>query len=300
MKICLGTVSFGMDYGIKGGKKPDISNVLSLLETAVYQCGIDCFDTAAAYGEAESILGTFFEKNPSCKESVSVVTKLASDALLGAQESDYPAVIRCCVEASLTRLNLDSLDGYLLHNPAHATNPNVLDSLWSLKNLGLVKRVGVSCYKPEEALLAAGNPQIDDIQIPFNAIDYRLINTGFFDKIAKVRIFARSVFLQGLLVMDELPEKMGFARDVVRKFQNIAREHKLSYNEACLMYVSSIPQIDYLVLGIDDISELRENIEALKIPVNEAFIVDCKEAFGAAGAVGERILMPNLWHVEEG
>jgi len=298
MKICLGTVSFGMDYGIKGGKKPTLENVLSLLESAVFECGVDCFDTAAAYGEAESVLGAFFEKFPSCKDTVSVISKLPADALLGAHESEYPLIIRKSVESSLSRLKLDILDGYLLHNPAHATNPNILDSLWSLKNQNLVKRVGVSCYKPEEALLASKNLHIDDIQILFNAFDHRLLKTEFFDRCCESkRIFERSVFLQGLLVMEQLPEKMSFAGEVVSKFQDIARDYKLSYNEACLMFASSVPQIDYLVLGIDDISELKQNIKALEVPVSEAFIAECKSAFNT---VDERILMPSFWHVQEG
>jgi len=301
MKICLGTASFGMNYGIKGNKKPAVSEVLSLLESAVFECGVDCFDTATAYGEAESVLGAFFESFPSCKNTVSVISKLAPDALLGIHESEYPMIIRRSVEHTLSRLKLDSLDGYLLHNPAHASNLNITDSLWSLKNLGLVKRVGVSCYKPKEALLAAESSYIDDIQVPFNAIDHRLLTKGFFDRSYDSRgckrIFARSAFLQGLLLMEKIPDKMLFAKETVERFQCIASRFKLSYNEACLMFVSSIPQIDYMVLGIETINELRLNIRALQLPPESAFIAECRAAFSS---VDERILMPNLWHTQEG
>jgi len=292
MKICLGTVSFGLDYGVKGGRKPSLDDAVAMLESAVFECGIDCFDTAAAYGQAETVLGTFFERYPECKDTVSVISKLAPDAFVGNKSTNYPEIMRRNINTSLLLLNLDQLDGYMLHNAAQALNPYILESLSKLKELGLVKNVGVSCYLPEEARRAAQNLYMDDVQIPFNAIDHRLFEKEFFSNAGSLRIFARSIFLQGLLLMDTLPAHMGFAGDVVRKFQEIAQQYNLSYSEACLMFAASIPRIEYIVIGIESISELKQNIAALEKPVNNNFINDCKSAFVE---VNERILMPNLW-----
>ena len=46
MKLCLGTVQFGMDYGIQGGSRPTVKESVAMLDFAV-QNGVDAIDTAA-------------------------------------------------------------------------------------------------------------------------------------------------------------------------------------------------------------------------------------------------------------
>ena len=61
MELCLGTVQFGMDYGIFNQKKKDINYCIECLDYAT-QNGIKAIDTAAAYGNAEEIVGLFLSK----------------------------------------------------------------------------------------------------------------------------------------------------------------------------------------------------------------------------------------------
>ena len=58
MKLCLGTVQFGMDYGVQGGSRPSVNEAVAMLDFAV-QNGVDAIDTAAAYGTAEEVIGEF-------------------------------------------------------------------------------------------------------------------------------------------------------------------------------------------------------------------------------------------------
>ena len=296
MKMCMGTASLGMNYGVKGGTQPSFKEAVYLLEKAVFEYGIDCFDTAAAYGDAESVLGAFFKVHPSCKDIVRIISKLPSEALSGIQVQQYPMIMRQNAERSLSRLGLDRLDGYLFHNAVDASDPAKMEALASLKQLGLTRGVGVSVYRPDEALMAANSSLIDDIQVPFNAIDHRLIATGFFEQSNQKRVFARSVFLQGLLLLEPVPKHMDFAQTEIEGFQSIARKYELSYHDACIMFAQSVPSIEYLVIGIESPTELAQNAVALEKAIIPEFIQDIKEMLHT---VNEQILMPNLWPKEE-
>ena len=61
MELCLGTVQFGLDYGIIGQKKPPLEYAVNCLDYAT-QNGIAAIDTAAAYGNAEEVVGAFLKK----------------------------------------------------------------------------------------------------------------------------------------------------------------------------------------------------------------------------------------------
>jgi len=294
MKLCLGTAQFGLDYGVRGGKQPSLEKSTQMLEKAVFDYNILTFDTAAAYGNAEVVLGNFFNKNQVCKNSVSVITKLSPGALNTIDESKYKNEIIIQTENSLSRLNLEKLNGLLLHNAKDIFNDKIIISLASIKTMGLADNVGVSIYEPEEALAAAKNEYIDYIQVPYNAFDQRLEKVDFF-KIAKQNnktIFARSAFLQGLLVMEETPSHLVFANAHIRKFQNLCKKYGLSYSDACINYVLSNEYIDFIVMGIDDVDEIEKNINAIKISPNLDFASECKINFCNTE---RKIIIPSLW-----
>ena len=61
MKFCLGTVQFGMNYGICNQMQPTIDDSVNMLDYAT-QNGINAIDTAFAYGTAEDVVGKFLKK----------------------------------------------------------------------------------------------------------------------------------------------------------------------------------------------------------------------------------------------
>ena len=54
-KLCLGTVQFGMRYGVHNalGRQPTDAEAFAVLDAA-RDAGIDAFDTASAYGTASA------------------------------------------------------------------------------------------------------------------------------------------------------------------------------------------------------------------------------------------------------
>ena len=62
-KIILGTVQFGLDYGINNNNgKPSNETVFNILNTA-RQNGIEILDTAEAYGSAIPTIGEYHHES---------------------------------------------------------------------------------------------------------------------------------------------------------------------------------------------------------------------------------------------
>ena len=288
-KLCLGTVQLGMTYGVKNelGRQPTQEESFAVLDTAV-DSGVDVFDTAAAYGEAESLLASY----GLAKRGVRIITKLPAGV-----PDEKDAVFSAC-KKSLESIGTDKLDGYLLHEAKDIYRKGIMEGLAEVKKQGLVSHVGVSIYEPEDALAAADNDIIDYIQVPYNVLDQRLDECDFFKK-AKGRgmtVFARSAFLQGLLLMDplKLPRGLQSAQPYIRGFGQIAEQYGFSRLEAAFLYSYTHPGIDYVVFGVDTKEQLQDN---LKLVGKANSFGECfKKLHGAFRDVPREIIVPSLWN----
>lgn len=227
MKLCLGTVQFGMNYGIQGNGRPQEENVFKILSFAINH-GVEMLDTAAAYGEAEAVLGNYIRKYPEMGKKIRITSKLTSNAFLNEDINVRSATAVQNAHESLNRIGIDKLFAYLFHNASNIYNEKAVEALYAVKEAGIAERIGVSIYTPEEAMKALEYPVIGVIQIPYNIFDHRLDRCGFFEraKAQNVKVFARSSLLQGLLMMNpnNLPERVGFAKGYLEKFRDICSQ----------------------------------------------------------------------------
>ena len=287
-KICLGTVQLGMHYGINNalGRQPTGNESFQLLQTAI-DSGIKFFDTASVYGNAESVLSAFGIN----RFNVNVISKLRPN--LPADQS----LVLNEIQSSLERLGLQALNGYLLHHADDFYRSEILRALKLAKDKGLTQNIGVSIYEPDDALNAVRDPDIDYIQIPYNVLDQRLDQTDFFElaKKNKVTVFARSAFLQGLLLIEKnnLPPNLSDAWQHIERFRHIAREHGFEPSEAALLYSYCHPGIDYVLFGVDTVEQLKNNLSILDRA--ERFQACHDELYGTFQAVDRKIIVPSLW-----
>ena len=287
-RICLGTVQLGLHYGVNNalGRKPDRNESFALLQSAI-DAGINYFDTASMYGDAENILGEFGIG----KCNVNVISKLRPNL-----PADASLVLKE-IRQSLDRLGLTTLNGYLLHHADDFYQPEILRGLKLAKEQDLTKNIGVSVYEPEDALRAVLDPDIDFIQIPYNVLDQRLDKTDFFDLVEKnnVTVFARSAFLQGLLLMEksDLPSNLSDAAPYIDRFAAIAREHGFTRSEAAMLYSYCHPHIDYVLFGVDTVEQLQNNISVLDKA--DRFQSCYEELHGRFKSVDRKIIVPSLW-----
>ncbi len=264
-KIALGTVQFGLNYGVNNSSgQVEEEEVYKILDLA-HKSGIDTLDTAHAYGNSEVVLGKYFEEKP---KSFKLVSKIPDIDQVDASKM---------FNESAANLKTDTMYGYLFHNYAiYEKKPKVYAQLLDLKKRGKVKKIGFSLYYPEELLkILDKNLEIDLVQVPYSLFDQRF--EPYFDSLNKkrVEIHVRSVFLQGLVFKKpaELNNFFSPIRSKLEKLNIISLESGVPISALCLNFAVLNNKIDKVVIGVDNIANLRENLKdlQLKARVNEHY-----------------------------
>jgi len=262
LKLALGTVQFGLSYGVanQSGQVTQDEGRAMLQLAAINQ--IDTLDTAIAYGESEQRLG---EIGVSGWNIVSKLPAIPDDC------NDVAKWIADAVEGSRQRLNVDSLYGMLLHRPQQLMDKagnDIYRALEQLKQDGVVQKIGVSIYEPSELNALCKYFQFDLVQAPFNILDRRLIDTGWMTRLSEqgTELHVRSVFLQGVLLMPEgkIPSKFNRWDSLWAKWYSWLEDVKLTPLQACLCHALSFPEIDKVIVGVDNQNQLIEIIQAVK------------------------------------
>lgn len=294
-ELCLGTVQFGMYYGVNNaiGRQPTKNEVFTMLDYA-FSHGIDIIDTACAYGEAELLLGTYFKQRRSMSD-IRLISKLRpniieADMFVGEKVNE-----EC--KGSLMRLGVEQLDGYLLHTPEYIYNGDILAALSRLKKDGYVKHIGVSIYDLKEGYAALDTGIMDYIQLPYSILDQRGIKDGFIKRAKKegIKIFTRSAFLQGLLLMDgkAIPVHLQKTVPYLAIMDRIIKKYRVDKVAAILQFVKEEQDIDYLVFGVETKKQLVENIDKAKNPiVPKECILELKSKIDN---VEDSVILPSLW-----
>jgi aryl-alcohol dehydrogenase-like predicted oxidoreductase len=259
LKLALGTAQFGLAYGI-ADPQPQISYAESkaIIDYAAGQ-GMTVLDTAMGYGESEARLGDIGVS------SWKVISKIP-EVPVGENATTW---IADAVKTSLKKLRVQSLYGLLLHRPAQLLGkqgPEIYAALQRLKAKGLVEKIGVSIYQPSELESVFSVGHVDLVQSPLSVLDRRLITSGWLDRLADrgVEVHARSVFLQGLLLMsaEQRPRKFDRWSSLWDRYHAWVAASGLSPVEACLAYVSAIPEVRQVVVGVNGLNHIKEILQA--------------------------------------
>lgn len=260
MKLALGTVQFGLDYGVANTSGRVSEQEAGVILQCAQTCGLDTLDTAIAYGESEAVLGRLGI------ERWNTVTKLP------AVPENYPDVAQWVheqIEQSMARLGVSQLHGVLLHRPAQLlekTGPALYGALQSIKAQGKTRKIGVSVYGPAELDELFDAYELDLVQAPLNILDRGLVESGWAGRLhdAGVEVHTRSAFLQGLLLMPAAlrPAKFSPWANVWRSWDGWLEQESLTPLQACLRYVTSLPQIDRVVVGVDTAAQLQQIVQA--------------------------------------
>ncbi len=260
--MTLGTVEFGLDYGITNiNGKVGYETVKEILNFAK-KSGINTLDTARNYGDSEAVLGRIGV------DSYKIVTKLP------VVDNSSSRMINIFFN-SLERLKQKNIYGLLIHNIDGINNKNfdtIFKEISDLKNQGLVEKIGFSTYDPKHVDFLLKNFDFDLIQVPFNIFDQRLLYGGQLSKLKRngVEIHARSVFLQGLLLMSlkNIPLWFDPIRNKLENFHLEAKKNNLSTLELALGFAHSINEIDKIIVGVDTLEHLEEIVTSSSASIN--------------------------------
>jgi len=267
-ELGLGTVAFGVDYGITnthGAPSEDV--VRGILDTA-HRAGITLFDTAADYGTAQERLGNLTRDRSSESASSSVdrryVTKfsLAVDGSVPTRESLFGK--------SMSQLGVDHLEGVLFHKLSDLSDnrrAHAVEILRDARAAGTVNRIGVSIYDEadlENALNVV--PDLDLIQLPANVFDVRLLDSVLLSELVSrgVQVHVRSAFLQGLVFAhpDVLPTFFAPLKAPLTALHEEAARREVSVQSIALGALKFHPHVSAVIVGAQSPSELQDIVDA--------------------------------------
>ncbi len=279
-KLILGTVQFGLIYGINNTQgKPEKENVFQILSYA-HEIGIRYLDTAELYGNAHDLIGEFHKLNPSKK--FEIITKFPHEFenSLGEKINTY-----------LGQLAVNHLHAILFHSfDSYVKHRSELNG-----NINKVTKIGVSVYTNAQMEEVMNDANIDIIQLPFNLFD-NIHLRGELLKKAKEKnkiIHTRSAFLQGLFFMkkdnsNKIRVKLEKELDLI---SDISLKYSVSIGSLALNYCLRQPQIDGVLIGVDSLAQLKENIEYAETNVSDEYMKE----INAIKIDDIELLNPSLW-----
>jgi aryl-alcohol dehydrogenase-like predicted oxidoreductase len=258
-KIGLGTVQFGLNYGINNtaGKvnKDAARNIINDYYKAAKS---PLFDTAEAYGNSEQVLGEIF-KELNINANSLIISKFSKNITTVSQ-------LRTSFQNTIDKLQVEQLYGFLAHDAnTLIENPEIYNELIGYKKIGYIRKIGVSSYYPEQVQwLTRHKISLDLIQIPYNILDRRFEAFLKQFKNASIEIHTRSAFLQGLFFreINSLSSHFDLAKNKIRDIQNIAKSINLSLSKLLLIFCLKQKFIDKVIIGVDSEKHLHNNFIA--------------------------------------
>ena len=260
MKLVIGSAQLGMNYGLFNNRKINHKE-FKKIEKLVLKSKINFIDTAISYGDSENIIGSSKLKN------LHIITKIKLPSKKNIHVRNWTLKE---ISKSLYKLKIKKIYGVLIHDYKDLLGKygkDYLLSLQELKKKKIIKKIGISVYDSHEIKKIWKFWKPDLIQVPFNPLDNRILDSGWVDVFRKfkVKIFARSVFLQGLLINEDnsfIVNKNYLI--LLNKFKNWCYKNNISLLQACIHFVKQFKKIDYLVVGFNNYSQLKEIIDVFK------------------------------------
>jgi len=290
IKYGLGTAQLGQIYGISSRK-----NIYSLSETKKliniihkFPNKIDLIDTAQLYGESEDLLGKVDTK------SIKIITKISIDFNKGNIRNQ----IINKLNLSLLKLKKKKIYGLLIHNPPALNISSIselYDILLDLKENKIIGNFGLSIYDPSDLELYLKNYNFDIIQGPFNIIDQRLKNDGWFDEFQKrkIKFHARSIFLQGLLLLNKNQRNIYFNKFNAfwKEWDGFLNKYKVNAIDVCLNFILNEDKIHRIIVGVNSVSQMqyliKMNIDKKNNNLN----------FNYTGNINIKLIDPRIWQL---
>ena len=276
-KLGLGTVQFGQAYGISNRHGQVSAETATAILKRAADAGIRLLDTAANYGEAESVLARL-DTAPFRIVSKTISLKHGLEAVV-ARARQSAAILKADTLLVHAASDLGGAEG---------------DALWTalrrLREEGLFHRIGISVYVADDPAKLAARFRPDVMQLPFSMLDQRLLADGTLTRLAElgVEVHARSLFLQGLLFLETLPEKLRHVAPHLAHVRSRLREAGTTPLAAALGFVLSRPEIAFGLVGVTSLAELDDIIAAAGRPLPDL-------DWASFALQDEVVLTPSLW-----
>ena len=258
-KIIIGTAQFGLNYGIANSKGKMKTNEIKKIIKYARTNNIKNIDTAHAYGDSEQRLGNVGIKN------FNVIVKLPATN----PTQPYDQWVKKSIHSSFKKLKINKADTVLVHNAKFLLNPKmgkkIYEELKKFKNKNIINNIGVSIYSISDLKNIIKKFSMDVVLISLNIFDQRILNKKIINTLKRknIKIYTRSTFLQGLLLMskNKIPTKFNKWKKKFDMWFRELEDKKVSAYDACLDFVMKNKDVDKTLIGIDDFKQFKEIFE---------------------------------------
>jgi aryl-alcohol dehydrogenase-like predicted oxidoreductase len=277
-KLGLGTVQFGQAYGVSNprGQVPG-DEAAAILQQAA-KAGIRLLDTAANYGAAENVLAEL-DTSPFRIVTKTINLSHGIDRVLARARQSAQA------------LKADTLLVHAAGDLKGAEGEALWKALRGLKDNGVFRKIGISAYVADDPAALAEKFHPDTMQLPLSVLDQRLLMDGTLARLQTlgVEVHARSLFLQGLLFMEELPAKLRHAAPHLLHVRKTLAGANVTPLAAALRFVLARPEITFGIVGVTSAKDLDEIIAVVKQRLPQL-------DWASFALKDELVLTPSLWN----
>jgi 1-deoxyxylulose-5-phosphate synthase len=290
-EIALGTVELGMDYGFRGSeghwRRPDEGESARLLRRAI-ELGINLFDTARAYGEAEEVIGRALAELPARPIIASKVQVRPDSPEASFWES---------LDASLRALRVEAIDILQIHYAPLdlLARDEIFEWFEQARRRGKVRFGGASFYEEPAAFAALRREELAVLQIPYNLLDQKMAARVLPGACGAGRgVLVRSAFLRGVLTpqVHSLDPRLAPLRDAALAAAAAAGEEPGRLAELALRFCVATPGVASVILGMRSVAEVEANAAALE---RAPLPADKLERLHACSLGDHRLLNPSNW-----
>jgi aryl-alcohol dehydrogenase-like predicted oxidoreductase len=250
-KIILGTANFTQAYGVLSDESVMPSSDMCSILSQAYESGIRTLDTAIGYGDITQTVPLDLLKK---FKIITKVSALNDEAQLLKKMEMYKG------------LNVYAV---LIHDPQNLVlvSPSVVRSrLEALRSHYAVEKIGVSAYDVGdiEQFKAVFPPQL--IQMPLNPLNQSFDTASFIEYVQTygIEVHARSLFLQGLLLAQDLPKKLEALHDVWASAKHTLEKYP-SALQGLLLWASAKPWVHSWILGVSSVRDFQEILGVARV-----------------------------------
>ena len=268
-KLIIGSANFEQTYGIKKNfiKKKEIKKLFKLAA----KNNIKKIDTSPLYNNSEKIIGSLRNNR------FGIISKIPS--IPGnIKKVDIRKWLEKKTINSIKNLKVKKLDALLLQNSNSLLSKNgneIYAGLKYMKIKGLTQKIGISIYDFNTLKEIIKKFKLDLVQAPFNVLDRRLLSKGWLKKLKenKIEVHARSIFLQGILLLKykDLPKKFSKYKNHWMIWENWLKKNNIDSLNACVRFVLQHKHLDGVVIGCNSSDHLSQILKLKQTKSNFSF-----------------------------
>ena len=293
-RLVLGGAQFTFNYGLK--KKRTINFNQKKFIQYCHKYGFREFDSAYAYNVKNSIYGLLNNHRFKISSKLPYFKNI--------NNKDLTKFLNNKIENYLKKKKISKLYILYIHDAKIFKDKKKLNLIFNflkvLKKRKKINKIGFSIYSPNDLFNIKKNlkSQFPDVlQIQCNFFDRRFCNTQIVSMLKKMNsdIYVRSIFLQGLLLLEK--------KDRPKYFLNF-EENLKSWDEYCefsyenkvmnsINFVKNLDFVNKIIVGFDDLKDLNVFYKYFKKDKRQTYIKN----FDYRYKIDVNFIDPRTWKI---